>query len=426
MHNLKDVTFLIPVRIDSEDRLYNLETIVAYLKRHFVTNIQVLEYDKERRVSLPCHERLTYRFVKTDGDFNKPKCINFMARASDTPIIFINEVDVLTEPNSYVEAVDAIRLKGRHFCYPFNGELYSIPPEHKEKVARDLSISHLDCVELDMMSDWCVGGLVAIDKSTFIECGLMNENICVWGPDDKELERRFNIFGKNIFRIKNGPMFHLPHIIRHDTEETNPYIEANNEERIKVRFMSSEDLRSYVETWKWYKLSKIHRFNTHLPVLEWLFSKYEINNVIEFGMGMGSTPFLLDRCKKLVSIEMQSQEWYENISTKFYDRKSFTPLFLEGPDKAVELFDGINDIDLVFVDGHKETRWLLTNMAMERSKIVVTHDTESKLYEYEKISVPDGWHRADIKDLHPWTTIFIKDKHIIDELLYEWEDIDIS
>ena len=45
--DLKDCTFIIPVRIESTDRLRNVITILCYLNSNFDTNIIVKEVDKE-------------------------------------------------------------------------------------------------------------------------------------------------------------------------------------------------------------------------------------------------------------------------------------------------------------------------------------------------------------------------------------------
>ena len=45
--DLKDCTFIIPIRIESTDRLRNVITILCYLNSNFDTNIIVKEVDKE-------------------------------------------------------------------------------------------------------------------------------------------------------------------------------------------------------------------------------------------------------------------------------------------------------------------------------------------------------------------------------------------
>ena len=47
MENFKDVTFIIPVRFDSEDRRRNFKICIDYLLNNFDTNIIVLESDTE-------------------------------------------------------------------------------------------------------------------------------------------------------------------------------------------------------------------------------------------------------------------------------------------------------------------------------------------------------------------------------------------
>ena len=45
--DLKDCTFIIPIRIESTDRMRNVITILCYLNSNFDTNIIVKEVDKE-------------------------------------------------------------------------------------------------------------------------------------------------------------------------------------------------------------------------------------------------------------------------------------------------------------------------------------------------------------------------------------------
>ena len=58
-HNLNQATFIIPVRIESPDRLRNVVTSIAFLLENFHTNIIVKEVDKEsifHRDALPLLE----------------------------------------------------------------------------------------------------------------------------------------------------------------------------------------------------------------------------------------------------------------------------------------------------------------------------------------------------------------------------------
>ena len=45
--SLRDVSFIIPVRVDSLERFENIVSVTNYILSHFDTNIIVLEADRE-------------------------------------------------------------------------------------------------------------------------------------------------------------------------------------------------------------------------------------------------------------------------------------------------------------------------------------------------------------------------------------------
>lgn len=51
MIDLSDVTFTIPIRIDSQARLENFIIVLTYLLENFQTNIIILEDDSEQKIS---------------------------------------------------------------------------------------------------------------------------------------------------------------------------------------------------------------------------------------------------------------------------------------------------------------------------------------------------------------------------------------
>ena len=47
MIDLSDLTLMIPVKIDSDDRVLNLNVVATYLRHHFKTNIIIAEQGPE-------------------------------------------------------------------------------------------------------------------------------------------------------------------------------------------------------------------------------------------------------------------------------------------------------------------------------------------------------------------------------------------
>jgi hypothetical protein len=75
----------------------------------------------------------------------------------------------------------------------------------------------------------------------------------------------------------------------------------------------------------------MNQYSTHLPVFERLFGAKKYLKILEFGMGFGSTPFLLKNCESLTSVEMQSEKWYQDVCRELGGEKSWRHYLALGP-----------------------------------------------------------------------------------------------
>jgi hypothetical protein len=135
---------------------------------------------------------------------------------------------------------------------------------------------------------------------------------------------------------------------------------------------------------------------SHLPVLNYLIDACNVRSVLEFGMGEYSTRLFIERCEYVVSVEMNSQEWFDRFSPLKSD--AFLPLFYPGRKEAIiEASDIGRRFDMVFCDGNGWSRPEQVMIGMCLSDIVVAHDTQSQeaspeaAYGWERLRVPDGW-----------------------------------
>ena len=90
--DLKEATFIIPIRIESQDRLRNVITTTAFLLENFDTNIIIKEVDSESvfiRDALPVLEDI----LDIDIDIN----INHIFEKSDEPLFHRQKVLNLQE-----------------------------------------------------------------------------------------------------------------------------------------------------------------------------------------------------------------------------------------------------------------------------------------------------------------------------------------
>ena len=128
--NLKDVTFIIPVRIESDDRLRNVITSLCYLNTVFDTNFIIHEHDKESiffTSALPQIEEycegdifnIHHSFIQTDEPlFHRQKVLNDMLMEVETSVVVNYDTDILLDKNSYKEAYKLIR-EGADLVYPY-------------------------------------------------------------------------------------------------------------------------------------------------------------------------------------------------------------------------------------------------------------------------------------------------------------------
>ena len=113
-----NLTFLIPVKIESEDRVRNLTTVLTYILNKFDAKILVQENDKVQRFNdlvlpnIPKSDNIEYTFdLQTNNYFHKTKILNDLLLRSDTEVVCNYDTDVLLPEKTYTEAYQLIESK---------------------------------------------------------------------------------------------------------------------------------------------------------------------------------------------------------------------------------------------------------------------------------------------------------------------------
>jgi predicted glycosyltransferase involved in capsule biosynthesis len=256
MHDLSDVTFTIPIKIDQPDRERNLKACVRYLRENFNTNIIVCEMDSDQKAKeLLAGYKCKYIFMKTQSPyFHRTMMLNFMAKQANTDIIVNYDCDVILPVSAYVEASELIRSKKAEMVYPYDGNFYDIHPQFVNEVVSKNSIDFIDkstmCRNLRPESN-SVGGAIFWNKTIFNNIGMENENCISWGYEDNERYDRALKLGVKIERTQNG-LFHLHHNSSlNSSNGSHPFYTKNQEEWTKIKTMNINELRNYIKNWSW-------------------------------------------------------------------------------------------------------------------------------------------------------------------------------
>ena len=153
-------------------------------------------------------------------------------------------------------------------------------------------------------------------------------------------------------------------------------------------------------------------YSTHIPVFEKLFATKKFSRILEFGLGFGSTPFLLEHCDHLTSIEMQSKEWYEKVHLELKNNPKWESHMAIGPYEFQRLGLAEESYDLVFVDGHGDSRPEIINRFFGKCNTIITHDFETESYRWYLIQQPQEYARYVYTNLNPYTALFTKDQDV--------------
>ena len=257
--DLSQATFIIPVRIESPDRLRNVVTTTAFLMENFDTNIIIKEVDKEpvfQRDAIPLLEEIldfniwqnfNYIFEKSDDPlFHRQRILNEMIMESDTEIVINYDADAILPKESYELAYKGIMDGVYDVVYPYGSGMYQ-----KQVAATDVTVSSfletgdyefLNAVSNDHTSDF--GWVQFFRRQVYIDGGMENENFKAYAPEDKERYYRFNMLGYSIGRIENY-VYHLEHARGENSWFSNPHMDDNQMEWVKLSNMTKEQLLQY-------------------------------------------------------------------------------------------------------------------------------------------------------------------------------------
>ena len=241
--NLLDCTFVIPIYIDSPERLSNLLFVVDYIKKHFRTHIIIVEYGKSPTKEIIELQEVQYVHFreKEEGIFPRTEVINCGLKLCGTDIVSICDADCFVEPRAYVQAVSMLR-GGMSISYPYNGDFKEV----SRRVIKDGYIEEHPSYAKDS-----VGGICFLNRKDYENAGFENENIISWGSEDAERIVRMTILGHSGGRVTDACCWHITHPRGINSGPSNPYTGKNTLEYQKVKNMNKSELLDYIKTWSW-------------------------------------------------------------------------------------------------------------------------------------------------------------------------------
>lgn len=265
---MMDLTFLIPTRIETEDRLRNIISSVSYLLRHVPAKVIVKEVsgrDTFRFRALPeikkyaDTDNLTYLYEESNEPlFCKSKVLNDLIVASDTMVVANYDADCILPKESYKQAYELIQYGEADVVYPYGCGVYQWKAEYNHQIYEEFVKSWDGTSVLDKsktLSNSTIGWTQFIRRENYINSYLMNENFVSWGCEDDEFYYRMSILGNRIVRLNNY-VYHLEHGRTHNSWFSNPNFNNNYQLWNTIKTFDRDKLVEYYEKQDYLKTRK--------------------------------------------------------------------------------------------------------------------------------------------------------------------------
>ncbi len=286
--DLKNTTFIIPLRIDTGDRLRNVILTTSYLLHHFDTNVIIKEVDSEHRFeeyALPIIKRLVdvsnLRHIfeeetRTDDSFHRTKVLNDMVMEASTEIVVNYDTDIILPLDSYTQAVEMLQREydvvypyrfGNHGERKVNLGFTIETQEDMDNFENDDFVSRFIGTGYDSTCfddrffyypsnqglGWAEYGMVQFfNRQVYIDGYLENEGFIAYAPEDVERHHRWKVLGYNIGRVDNHA-YHLEHQRTQNSWYHNPHMQKNNELWEYLKNLTKDQLIEYYESQEYVK-----------------------------------------------------------------------------------------------------------------------------------------------------------------------------
>ena len=271
-NNLKDTTFIVPIKIESEDRLRNVITVCCFLLENFDTKLIVQEVDYKsvfRNEALPqiseyveeAIQNLTHiHDVPEQGDsvFYRMRYLNEMLNRVETPVVANYDCDVLMPVSTYLKAQEMC-VDEYDVVYPYGNGNYQKKIYADDEMVSEFLSNDCDFSILERKFEWDnaeSGHVQFFNTAAYREGGMENENFRGSSPEDKERLHRFVTLGYNVGRI-DDLIYHLEHSRGNNSWPVsyhgNPYMQDNIALWNHLVTLSKEQLREYYNEQKYLK-----------------------------------------------------------------------------------------------------------------------------------------------------------------------------
>ena len=259
-HDLKDTTFIIPLRIESSDRMRNVITSLCYILENFDTNVIVKEGDEQSvflenvlpqlKEFLEVEEipQLTHVFEDTSAsEFHRTRYLNEMTHMATTKVVVNYDCDIILPIETYIKCQQMIVEGPSDVVYPYGFGNYAKMVTVNDTIVTEFLTEgfSIDLLEKTaQLNNARFGFCQFFDREVYISGGGENEDFIAYAPEDEERAFRFMTLGYQVDRT-NTFVYHLEHVRTPNSSYSNPHMRNNFALWDKLKVMDKQQLIEY-------------------------------------------------------------------------------------------------------------------------------------------------------------------------------------
>ena len=236
MINLENTTFIIPVKIEHKDRYRNAETVLGFLNSNFKTNVFIYEASSSGETRLDFLKDLENLEIKhwciqEEDSFHRTKYLNIMLDEVETPVVVNYDIDVILDPQNYLECQNEILGGKSKVIYPYengNGQIMILESFNYEEFKNyNYSLEIINSSREKREHSAECGHCIFFDTGIYRMWGGENEDFISYGPEDKERVYRFQKLTNSVSWKQGKKVYHFEHYRGNDSWTSNPHFRNN-------------------------------------------------------------------------------------------------------------------------------------------------------------------------------------------------------
>jgi predicted glycosyltransferase involved in capsule biosynthesis len=251
--DLTKTTFIIPIKIEHKDRYRNAQTTLNFLNRHFITNVIIHESSSTGKTRLDYLDSLSNLNITLmenleETSFHRTKYLNQMLDIVETPVVVNYDIDVILDPENYLECQNQILSGESEVIYPYEngtGQIQVLEDFDYEGFANsgyDIDFINNSGKTRRHVSE--CGHCIFFKTEAYRKYGGENEAFVSYGPEDKERMYRFQKLS-TVKWMDGKSVYHFEHFRGDDSWVTNTHFNSNWGVFENIKAMSNTDLVSH-------------------------------------------------------------------------------------------------------------------------------------------------------------------------------------